>query len=106
MVNSFVLRQVARLNSDLVDITALYQDWAEPYQLWECKLAILQVHCTAQNCTALVTALQAGHPAVRRSLRLDARQQHLEPDPRAAGQLAVSWAPTKCYPWNCSTQPS
>jgi len=34
--------QVARLNSDLVDITALYQDWAEPYQLWECKLAILQ----------------------------------------------------------------
>jgi len=33
---------VARLNSDLVDITALYQDWAEPYQLWECKLAILQ----------------------------------------------------------------
>lgn len=34
--------QVARLNSDLVDITTLYQDWAEPYQLWECKLAILQ----------------------------------------------------------------
>lgn len=33
---------VGRLNSDLVDITSLYQDWAEPYQLWECKLAILQ----------------------------------------------------------------
>ena len=30
------------MNSDLVDITTLYQDWAEPYQLWECKLAILQ----------------------------------------------------------------
>ena len=37
-----VTLQVSRLNSDLVDITALYQDWAEPYQLWECKLAILQ----------------------------------------------------------------
>merc|ERR1719348_1312084 len=34
--------QVGRLNSDLMDITTLYQDWAEPYQLWECKLAILQ----------------------------------------------------------------
>lgn len=34
--------QVGRLNSDLLDITTLYQDWAEPYQLWECKLAILQ----------------------------------------------------------------
>jgi len=33
--------QLARLNSDLLDITSLYQDWAEPYQLWECKLAIL-----------------------------------------------------------------
>ena len=30
------------LNSDLLDITTLYKDWAEPYQLWECKLAILQ----------------------------------------------------------------
>jgi len=33
---------VGRLNSDLLDITTLYQDWAEPFQLWECKLAILQ----------------------------------------------------------------
>jgi len=32
---------LSRLNSDLLDITTLYQDWAEPYQLWECKLAIL-----------------------------------------------------------------
>jgi len=30
-----------RLNCDLLDITTLYQDWAEPFQLWECKLAIL-----------------------------------------------------------------
>jgi len=29
------------LNADLLDITTLYQDWAEPYQMWECKLAIL-----------------------------------------------------------------
>ena len=34
--------QVSRLNSDLLDITTLYKDWAEPFQLWECKLAILQ----------------------------------------------------------------
>ena len=33
--------QVGRLDSDLLDITSLYQDWAEPYQLWEAKLAIL-----------------------------------------------------------------
>merc|ERR1719193_196125 len=32
---------ISRLNSDLLDITTLYQDWAEPYQLWEGKLAIL-----------------------------------------------------------------
>jgi len=32
---------LSRLNSDLLDITTLYQDWAEPYELWECKLAIL-----------------------------------------------------------------
>jgi nuclear pore complex protein Nup155 len=32
---------LSKLNSDLLDITTLYQDWAEPYQLWECKLAIL-----------------------------------------------------------------
>jgi len=34
--------QTGRLNSDLLDITTLYQDFAEPLQLWECKLAILQ----------------------------------------------------------------
>jgi len=44
---------VSRLNSDLVDITALYQDWAEPYHLWECKLAILQ--CAGHPDPMLVT---------------------------------------------------
>jgi len=40
--NSETAGQVGRLNSDLLDISTLYQDWAEPLQLWECKLAILQ----------------------------------------------------------------
>ena len=35
------------MNSDLLDISQLYADFAEPYNLWECQLAIL--HC-------------AGHP--------------------------------------------
>ncbi len=38
---------ISQLNADLVDITQLYSDYAEPYNLWECQLAIL--HC-------------AGHP--------------------------------------------
>jgi nuclear pore complex protein Nup155 len=38
---------IAQLNADLIDITQLYSDFAEPYGLWECQLAIL--HC-------------AGHP--------------------------------------------
>lgn len=38
---------LSRLNADLLDISQLYQDYAEPYELWECQLAIL--HC-------------AGHP--------------------------------------------
>ena len=33
---------ISKLNSDLLDITSLYKDWAEPFQLWESKLAILQ----------------------------------------------------------------
>jgi len=38
---------ISQLNSGLIDISQLYSDFAEPYQLWECQLAIL--HC-------------AGHP--------------------------------------------
>ena len=38
---------IAKLNSDLLDISQLYADFAEPYNLWEFQLAIL--HC-------------AGHP--------------------------------------------
>ena len=37
----------AQLNADLIDLTQLYSDFAEPFGLWECQLAI--IHC-------------AGHP--------------------------------------------
>jgi len=47
--------QISRLNSDLLDITTLYQDFAEPYQLWECKLAILQ--CAGHPDQPLVNAI-------------------------------------------------
>ena len=32
---------VASLNSAMLDITQLYEEFAEPFQLWECKLAIV-----------------------------------------------------------------
>ena len=38
---------IVRLNSDLMDITRLYSDFAEPYGLWECQLAIL--HCAQHS---------------------------------------------------------
>jgi len=38
---------ISKLNADLLDISQLYAEFAEPYNLWECQLAIL--HC-------------AGHP--------------------------------------------
>ena len=34
---------IGRLNSDLLDVTQLYEQFAQPLALWECKLAI--VHC-------------------------------------------------------------
>ncbi|XP_046658271.1 nuclear pore complex protein Nup155 [Homalodisca vitripennis] len=34
---------IRRLNSCLLTITELYADFAEPYNLWECKLAIIDV---------------------------------------------------------------
>nr|CAB3264505.1 nuclear pore complex protein Nup155 [Phallusia mammillata] len=46
---------VTKLNSHLVDITTLYREFAEPYQLAECKLAI--VHCAGLHDPALVEAL-------------------------------------------------
>jgi nuclear pore complex protein Nup155 len=38
---------LAKLNSDLLEISQLFQDFAEPYNLWECQLSIL--HCAGHN---------------------------------------------------------
>ena len=46
-VTNEIAVSISQLNSGLIDISQLYSDFAEPYQLWECQLAIL--HC-------------AGHP--------------------------------------------
>ena len=43
---------VSRLNADLLDVTQLYEQFAEPLALWECKLAIL--HCAGHYDAALV----------------------------------------------------
>ena len=44
---------ISRLNCDLLDVTQLYEQFAEPLGLWECKLAIL--HCANYYDAALVT---------------------------------------------------
>ncbi|XP_014670242.1 PREDICTED: nuclear pore complex protein Nup155-like [Priapulus caudatus] len=46
---------IARLNSGLLDITQLYGEFAERYQLAECKLAI--VHCAGHVDPVLVETL-------------------------------------------------
>lgn len=46
---------IAALNSSLLDITRLYEQFAEPYQLWECKLAI--VACAGHSEPQLVQSL-------------------------------------------------
>ena len=43
------------LNGELMDITKLYGDFAEPYQLAECKLAI--VHCAGHFDPTLIESL-------------------------------------------------
>ena len=47
-----VRASLARLNAELLDITQLYSDFAEPYELWECQLAIL--HCAGYDDPMLV----------------------------------------------------
>ncbi|KAK7492894.1 hypothetical protein BaRGS_00015841 [Batillaria attramentaria] len=44
-----------RLQSDLLDITTLYEDFADRFDLWECKLAI--VHCAGLYDGALIENL-------------------------------------------------
>ncbi|XP_013406007.1 nuclear pore complex protein Nup155 [Lingula anatina] len=46
---------ISRLNSELMDITTLYGEFAEPYGLAECKLAI--VHCAGHYDPTLVESL-------------------------------------------------
>ena len=51
--NAVVIAEaIGRLNSDLLDVTQLYEQFAEPLGLWECKLAIL--HCAGHYDAALV----------------------------------------------------
>ncbi|KAK1121340.1 hypothetical protein K0M31_010636 [Melipona bicolor] len=40
------------LNSSLLDITKLYEKYADPLQLWECKLAI--IHCSGHQDAILI----------------------------------------------------
>lgn len=44
-----------RLNSSLLDITQLYEEYADPHQLWECKLAI--IHCSGHQDAMLVQGI-------------------------------------------------
>ena len=44
-----------RLNSSLLDISQLYQNYAEPFDLWECQLAIL--HCSGHHDPHLVETM-------------------------------------------------
>jgi len=43
---------IAKLNADLLDISQLYAEFAEPYNLWECQLAIL--HCAGHPDSMLI----------------------------------------------------
>ncbi|PSN41988.1 Nuclear pore complex protein 155 [Blattella germanica] len=46
---------ITRLNSSLLEITQLYEEFAEPFGLWECKLAI--IHCSGHYDVALVETI-------------------------------------------------
>ncbi|KAL5017128.1 hypothetical protein ScPMuIL_006717 [Solemya velum] len=54
-IQAQVQEGVARLDSDLVDITKLYEEFADKFDLSECKLAI--VHCAGLYDSALVENL-------------------------------------------------
>lgn len=43
---------IRRLNSELLSCSDLYEQFAEPLQLWECKLAI--IHSTNHNDPLLI----------------------------------------------------
>ena len=46
---------ISQLNADLIDLTQLYSDFAEPFSLWECQLAI--IHCAGHPDTNLIEVL-------------------------------------------------
>lgn len=51
-----VREAIAQLNSSLLTLTVLYEKFAEPWKLWECKLAI--VHCAGHSEPQLVQVRQ------------------------------------------------
>lgn len=46
-INQQADEAIHRLNSSLLTITELYEDYAEPFNLWECKLSIIE--CSGHN---------------------------------------------------------
>ncbi|XP_071451396.1 nuclear pore complex protein Nup154 [Hetaerina americana] len=46
---------IGRLKTELVDVTQLYEEYAEPFGLWQCKLAIL--HCVGHNDPTFVESI-------------------------------------------------
>lgn len=46
---------IAQVNSSLLTLTTLYEKFAEPWSLWECKLAI--VHCAGHSEPQLVQVI-------------------------------------------------
>ena len=46
---------LSRLNAELLDISQLYQDFASPFRLWECQLAILR--CAGHHDPPLVQSV-------------------------------------------------
>ncbi|KAJ8681583.1 hypothetical protein QAD02_017375 [Eretmocerus hayati] len=53
--NMIVRDAKLRLNSALLDITQLYEEYAEPLKLWECKLAI--IHCSGHQDVMLIQGI-------------------------------------------------
>lgn len=47
---------IAQVNSSLLTLTTLYEKFAEPWALWECKLAI--VHCAGHSEPQLVQVIR------------------------------------------------
>lgn len=53
--NRDAAKAVEDLNSNLYDITQLYQNFADPFNLWECKLTIL--NCSHHNDMLLIESV-------------------------------------------------